>query len=229
MTTCHIGRRISMPLETFCNLPKEKQEGILKAARKEFSRVSFGEASINKIIKDAGISRGSFYMYFADKQDLAYYLLSEYSQKMFFKANEILKSTSGDIFAVFIELFDSTIAFSSSADEDVLLFQKLFSSMHSNHLNQQGSINMREMLERHKKLKLIDEIIDLIDVEKLKFKSREDLEDLFSLLLSMTRQAIVKALFGMKNLPQLRRRFLNNMDMVRYGALQEQDSEKNTK
>ena len=51
-----------MPRSTFCRLAPEKQERLLEAATREFSRRSFAEASINQIIKDAGIPRGSFYM-----------------------------------------------------------------------------------------------------------------------------------------------------------------------
>ena len=50
-----------MPSATFANLPAQKQERLLEAATREFSRRPFSEASINQIIKDAGIPRGSFY------------------------------------------------------------------------------------------------------------------------------------------------------------------------
>ena len=49
-----------MPTQTFFNLPKKKQELLLKSARNEFTNTSFENASINQIIKEAGISRGSF-------------------------------------------------------------------------------------------------------------------------------------------------------------------------
>ena len=58
-----------MPSSTFLNLPAEKQEKLLEAATREFSHRPFNEASINQIIKEAGIPRGSFYMYFQDKED----------------------------------------------------------------------------------------------------------------------------------------------------------------
>ena len=48
------------------NLPKVKQERILEAAKKEFSEAMFSDVSINRIVKAASISRGSFYMYFSD-------------------------------------------------------------------------------------------------------------------------------------------------------------------
>ena len=65
-----------MPSSTFLNLPAEKQEKLLEAATREFTRRPFNEASINQIIKDAGIPRGSFYMYFTDKEDLFRYLVA---------------------------------------------------------------------------------------------------------------------------------------------------------
>lgn len=57
-----------MSTERFEKLSKDKRQRILDAAREEFSRVSYEEASINQIIKNAGISRGSFYTYFEDKK-----------------------------------------------------------------------------------------------------------------------------------------------------------------
>ena len=49
-----------MPTNTFFNLPIEKKKKIMNAAKSEFVEYSFYDASINRIIKNAGISRGSF-------------------------------------------------------------------------------------------------------------------------------------------------------------------------
>ena len=64
-----------MPSTTFYNLPEEKRERLMAAARAEFLRVPYEDASINRIIREAGIPRGSFYMYFTDKEDLVRYLM----------------------------------------------------------------------------------------------------------------------------------------------------------
>lgn len=61
----------------FEKLPTEKQDTIIQAAIQEFSDYPYAEASINRIIKAANISRGSFYLYFNDKQDLFHYLLEQ--------------------------------------------------------------------------------------------------------------------------------------------------------
>ena len=66
-----------MPSKTFFHLPAEKRERLLLAAEEEFARVPYAEASINRMIRAAGIPRGSFYMYFRDKEELFHYLLRE--------------------------------------------------------------------------------------------------------------------------------------------------------
>ncbi|MDW2798555.1 TetR family transcriptional regulator [Clostridium boliviensis] len=66
-----------MPTERFYNLPAEKKKLIRDAATEEFIRVPFEKASINKIIKSAGISRGSFYTYFVDKRDVLGYIFED--------------------------------------------------------------------------------------------------------------------------------------------------------
>ena len=50
-----------MPKSTFFRLPEEKRGRLMDAAWAEFTRVSFAEASINRIIRSAQIPRGSFY------------------------------------------------------------------------------------------------------------------------------------------------------------------------
>lgn len=65
-----------MPTRTFTNLPKEKKIRILKAAKKEFSRVPLEKAVIANIVKDAKIPRGSFYQYFDSIEDLFTYLIN---------------------------------------------------------------------------------------------------------------------------------------------------------
>jgi AcrR family transcriptional regulator len=70
-----------MPTDTFDHLPADKRERIFQAAVKEFGRSRFSEASINRIVKDAGIPRGSFYQYFTGKEDIYLYVLQEISRE----------------------------------------------------------------------------------------------------------------------------------------------------
>lgn len=55
----------------FEKLDADKKQRLLDAAMREFGAKPFEVASINKILDDAGFSKGSFYYYFDDKADLA--------------------------------------------------------------------------------------------------------------------------------------------------------------
>ncbi len=59
-----------MALSRFHKLDDDKQRAILAAAAAEFGERGFAEASFNRVIERAGISKGAMYYYFADKDDL---------------------------------------------------------------------------------------------------------------------------------------------------------------
>jgi len=89
-----------MPSQTFYNLPEEKKNQIFDAAIKEFSIHEFSKASINQMIKDAGIPRGSFYMYFEDKKDLVDTILSSYLEGFKEAIRIHLLSSDGSLYEV---------------------------------------------------------------------------------------------------------------------------------
>lgn len=95
-----------MPSSTFFRLPDPKRNALLRCAREEFARVSYPEASINRIIHAAGIPRGSFYMYFTDKADLFSYLVEQHAQHLSNIMVEQLKAYDGDLFVAFHAIFD---------------------------------------------------------------------------------------------------------------------------
>ncbi|HKL61260.1 MAG TPA: TetR/AcrR family transcriptional regulator, partial [Acholeplasma sp.] len=59
-----------MPKDTVYRLTNIKQNAILNAAIKEFSEREVKNAKVSNIIKDSKISRGSFYQYFINIEDL---------------------------------------------------------------------------------------------------------------------------------------------------------------
>lgn len=87
-----------MPTSTFFNLRPEKQERLLTAAAQEFAAQPFHEASINSMIRAAGIPRGSFYMYFRDKEELFQYLVRESTEPLLLAFRELLTRSGGDLF-----------------------------------------------------------------------------------------------------------------------------------
>ena len=95
-----------MPTETFFRLPEAKRETLLCCARQEFARVPYPNASINRIIRAAGIPRGSFYMYFADKADLFLHLMDQFVDTFTQTVCRLLEEEDGALFPAFRRLFD---------------------------------------------------------------------------------------------------------------------------
>ena len=71
-----------MPRPRFSKLPAEKRERILEAAAKEFVAHGYEAASLNRILDEAGISKGAAYYYFDDKADLYATATRHYSQEL---------------------------------------------------------------------------------------------------------------------------------------------------
>lgn len=95
-----------MPYQTFFNLPEAKRQRLMDAVWQEFTTVSYNEASINKIIQAAEISRGSFYQYFAGKQDLFSYVLTtvyEGTKQMFIAQ---LTAHNNNLFSAILGMYD---------------------------------------------------------------------------------------------------------------------------
>lgn len=59
-----------MPFSRFEKLAPEKRERLLEVAAREFAIHGFADASINRILEQAQMSKGATYYYFEDKVDL---------------------------------------------------------------------------------------------------------------------------------------------------------------
>ncbi len=170
-----------MPKRTFFNLPMEKQETIIAAAKKEFSMHSYHDASINRIIKDAKIPRGSFYMYFENKEDVFYYILESFQsiiQKQVLQKLVKLDTKGNNLVDIYLEIFDLLIT------TPVLLENKDFFMGIFVHMNISVTKELLSFRDEHiqkkqgmiikfwEKIELFDnktseEIIHIIDVFRL--------------------------------------------------------------
>lgn len=95
-----------MPKQTFFGLPEEKKKRILDAARQEFMTVPYSEASINRIIKNAEIPRGSFYQYFEDKEDVFFYCMGQHAKLVYDIVARGLDEHQGNLFATLHDFAD---------------------------------------------------------------------------------------------------------------------------
>ena len=96
--------------ETFLRLPEEKRARVLNAAWDEFTTVSFAKASVNRIIRAAGIPRGSFYQYFEDKNDLFHDLMTQIHDQLTEGYRKVLARADGNLFRSTLMSYDLIIA-----------------------------------------------------------------------------------------------------------------------
>jgi len=104
-----------MPKQTFLNLSKEKRDVIINVAIDEFVEFGLENASTNRIVANSGISKGSFYQYFEDKQDVFMYLLSILEQeKLAFFEDKRPPDMNMDTFQYFRWMIKTGMEFNSA-------------------------------------------------------------------------------------------------------------------
>lgn len=123
-----------MPTDTFYKLNKEKRQAILSAIKKEFSRAELNDISVNKIVEDSKISKGSFYLYFKDKDEAIQYILKEFIETKKKDIEEILLKNSGDIFKAAFFLFED-ILLNEKRQEDIKFIQNVIQGIAAKGIN----------------------------------------------------------------------------------------------
>jgi len=104
-----------MPKQTFLNLPEEKRQAVVNAAIDEFADYGFEGSSINRIVANSGISKGSFYQYFEDKMDVFRHLMDLLAnEKIEFFKDKHPPSTNLDTFEYFHWMVRTGMEFSST-------------------------------------------------------------------------------------------------------------------
>ncbi len=73
----------------FAKLPPAQQQTILAAALDEFAAHGFHDASLNRVIDTAGISKGSMYYYFDGKEDLFAHVTKVEFERLFATAGPV--------------------------------------------------------------------------------------------------------------------------------------------
>lgn len=199
-----------MPSTTFFNLPSEKREKLLAAARAEFARVPYAEASINKMIQAADIPRGSFYMYFRDKEELFLYLMGECGQRITALLEELLERRQGDIFAAFLDLFDRIQA-EYRDPEKKERYQHIMGIVRNNSGAQLSSLLGIECC-----LPMPGRLVEWVDPRLLDLRSADDLGDMFHILMGVTGQAVLRGIQA-EDPAEVRDAYLRTVDILRRG------------
>lgn len=201
-----------MPTSTFYNLPEDKKIKLLRSAKKEFTRVSYNEVSINQIVKDAGISRGSFYQYFVDKSDLLVFILQDFLISLHQTVMVSLEKSDGDIFTMFADLYDC-LSIECLKDEQYQFFRNLFTSMRANNeeLKRVPCDTCLPQYDPHLFNKYFKR-------ETLVYPNDEDVMRLQSLLFNVTKASVIKLILSPEDKEQIRNDLNRTLLMIKTGC-----------
>jgi AcrR family transcriptional regulator len=157
-----------MPKQTFFNLPEEKRETIFNAAVDEFAQYGLENASTNRIVKNSGIAKGSFYQYFEDKQDVFMHMLSVIEQKeMEFFKDKPPPDKNMDIFHYFRWLIKTGMEFGLAhphmmqAAWRVLLGEGLYYGKNFGEYRQKGRQALTTMIKQAMERGEVDPSVDV--------------------------------------------------------------------
>lgn len=71
---------LSQPKQTFLNLSAEKRASIEAVLVEEFATKGYQKASLNAIVKELNIAKGSLYQYFANKESIFLYVFDRFTR-----------------------------------------------------------------------------------------------------------------------------------------------------
>ena len=186
-----------MPTQTFLNLPKEKQNKILESAKLEFSNHLYEDASINRIIKNIDMCRGTFYLYFTNKEDLYFYMIGLLKEKMKKTIKKISKENNKDVKKIFISIFDYEI-------KNKNLINNIFINFNTNHVEK---IMHPEIINK--------EILNLFDFSKYNVND-DDIFVVIHILNTMLVQSIGIALKN-NDINKIRNMYIKEIDLILKG------------
>ena len=202
-----------MPKETFYHLSPEKREKVEKALENELGRTSFEKASISKIIKEAKISRGSFYQYFENKEDAITYITQKYILMEKEIIVKILKKTKGNIFVASLQIFDYMTS-EIQGSIKIHLYKNIMEELKKNNIN---LFSYRDQDENSK------EIQELIDQSILNLKEQEDLKCIMKIISIVTRTATINVNRGNMSIEEARNELKKQIEILKRGMTNEKE------
>lgn len=173
----------------------------MDSAKKEFSRVPLGDASIAQIIKDAGIPRGSFYQYFEDKEDLYFYYFQSMRRNFQQELNLAVEQAEGNLFDGY-ELYFSKMVKEVLQGTHAAFYKNMFMSMDYRSFNKVAphfGKNPHAACSPEQQYKeQFQEFYERVDITLLKVTNQKELKLLVKMLMHMVFSTIAEGYKQMK-------------------------------
>lgn len=198
---------------TFYNLSDDKRKRVLQAILEEFADTDSEKISINRIIKRANISRGSFYQYFDDKVDLVEVLFLTLVDMNIKDAYRALSESDGDIFALYNSFLE--ILFRLSKDEFYNnIMRNLCRSMYST-----DSLIAEYVQTRCRGFDELNQLAQCVNRSKLRLSTDEEMVALHQIFVAILRDCANRLYVLDVSAAVLKSDFDRKIEIIKYGAL----------
>lgn len=205
------GAKTYMPTESFYKLDSSKRQKILEAMKREFSRVPFHEASINKIVEDARISKGSFWVYFKSKEEAIEYLIESHLEKERKKSKKIFLKNHGDLFQSYIEIYDYFAQCKISRMEKALM-ANIFKNLITNE---------EKCMKKEPGDSIIETVRNIVDTDNLDIIDDDDLINLMKILNYTMRINLLDVMDKKVTPERAKARFMREVEILKKGISKE--------
>lgn len=197
-----------MPSETFFRLSDSKQERIVQAIKDEVARVPYEDFSIGSVIRACGISRGSFYQYFRNKEDVFYFLISDYQKQIVEDMIASLQENDGDLFAMFDHAFRHAVRLLCYKDSRSFR-HNLFCNMQLFDVIWKQEGYARERIQNYERIR------EYVNPAHLKLTTDEEIRTLFDICTNNALKDASYIFITDENEHQVLERFLAKLDLLR--------------
>lgn len=211
-----------MPTDRFYRLPEEKKQIIREAAIKEFARVPFEKASINQIIQNADISRGSFYTYFADKHDVVGFIFEDIQEQMKRQCEISLEANGGDYFKMLRDIFEVFVAGLQQAKNMMDMVRNVLS--YQENANAMGFGSAQDALCDGECDPNLMWLFDKVDTTHWRSKKLEDFGPLMTLGMASLMIALSQYYKCPEKLDQVRIWYDKKLEILRWGVMTENNN-----
>lgn len=210
-----------MPTNVFYELSDTKKQNIISISISEFAKHGYLQSSTNRIVKNAGISKGSLFKYFESKEELYFYLLECVIQEFISSLNETLVSLPNDLFKRVIQYSEWEFSWYIQNPDK---FQLIFNAFSKNESDIYQKIEARFNYESQN---IYYSLLEDIDTKPFKWDKRKTIDMLKWVLQGFNEEFISKIDVKKDNISQLDRlknEYVNcltdYMEMLKKGFLQ---------
>ena len=197
-----------LPKNTFFNINKKKRDRIIDESIKEFKKHHYEKASVNKIIANSNIAKGSFYQYFKNKKDLFEYIIDLIrKEKLTYVTDKIRNPRKYSFFDVISDMYKITLIFAKEHPDLQAISNKLVQDRDHKIYQQILAENREVALSEYKKLielgierKELDANINTYIVAHLIYSLNREIVDFYSSNTNFTKEEVLNDyLYTLKN------------------------------